>query len=124
LKALDADATPDWGTCPSNPPPSNEKFCGANSAAFATAAYNGSSYTPISADQTVYARCWTTGGNIPNDYSAASPGSAITEQSTAWVLVYSAPSGGSQLGYMSTTYFNPPGNNNSGSPVTNGLPGC
>jgi len=39
-RALDADATPAFGTCPSNPPPASEKYCGGWSNSCGSAAFS------------------------------------------------------------------------------------
>ena len=119
LKALDADATPDWGTCPSNPPPTNEKYCGASSGSCPGPAFSGCN-SSVAGGTTENASCWTTGSSINNSYSGASPGAGSTVSSNIWVDI---PALGGDP-WMSVLYFNPAGNAANGSPTTDNLPAC
>jgi hypothetical protein len=102
--ALDADATPAFGTCPSNPPPANEVYCGGWSNSCHTPSFSKSNCpTYVSQGTTVDPVCWTTGQMINNSYSAAAPGAHATLQSDIWIKVsnyLSSP-------WMNELWFNP-----------------
>ena len=107
LKVLDADATPDWGTCPSTiPPPANEEYCGANSGSCPGTAFSGCVRSCcLCAGKCVLLD--TTGTAINNSYSAASPGGNATVTSAIWVDI---PALGSEP-LDERLVFQSPGNN-------------
>ena len=114
-RTLDADATPAFGTCPSNPPPANEKYCGGWSNSCASAAFSQAN-CPVLVNQgtTVDPVCWTTGQTIYNNYSAAAPGANWTLDSDIWIKVsnYAADP------WMNELWFKPDNT------ASNGLPQC
>jgi hypothetical protein len=114
-RTLDADATPAFGTCPSNPPPANEVYCGGWSNSCASAAFSQSN-CPVYVTQgtTIEPICWTTGQTIYNNYSAVAPGATWTLESNVWVKV----SNYSSDPWMNDLWFNPDNT------ASNGLPHC
>ena len=85
---LDADATPAFGTCPSNPPPANEKYCGGWSNSCLSPSFSQANCpTYVNEGTTVHPICWTTGQTIYNNYSAAAPGQQWTLESDVWIKV-------------------------------------
>ena len=104
LAKLDADATPAFGTCPSNPPPASEAYCGGWSNACHAAAFSKSACpTYVSQGTTVHPVCWATGQMINNSYSAVSPGARYTLESDIWIKVSDYPSDP----WMNELWFNP-----------------
>jgi hypothetical protein len=101
---LDADATPAFGTCPSNPPPFDERYCGGNSNACPTDAFSPSACsTFVGQGTSISALCWTTGQTIYNNYSGAAPGPNYTLSSNIWIEVANYPS----TPWMNQLWFNP-----------------
>jgi hypothetical protein len=86
---LTADGLPAYGSCPSQPPPSNEKWCGANVDSCATAAFwvggTDDCTNPIQPGMAETVTCWASGSSVNNSESAVSPGSSFTKSSTIWV---------------------------------------
>jgi hypothetical protein len=106
LKALTADATQSFGTCPPNNPP---LYCGANSGSLDAAQYRTPGHSsPVAAGAVLHANCWVTGGKVTG---------TVGGSSTQWVHVVDDP-GGAGYPWMSVLYFPNPGS------VADGLPGC
>jgi hypothetical protein len=104
-KALLADATPDYGTCPaSNPPP----YCGGNSNMMPTPAFQ-TGEPVVAQGTTVYASCQTQGASITNGQSS----DPNLVSSSTWLRIPASN------GYMSDMWFNPPGG-----AADSGLPAC
>jgi hypothetical protein len=113
--ALDADATPAFGTCPSNPPPYSEKYCGGWSNSCATASFSQANCPNyVSQGTAVDPVCWASGQTIYNNYSAAASGPNWTLDSDIWVRVSNYPSDP----WMNELWFNPDDT------ASNGLPHC
>jgi hypothetical protein len=103
-KTLDADATPAFGTCPSNPPPFSERYCGGSSNSCTSAAFSpGSCANVVSQGTQISALCWMTGQTIYNNYSAAAPGANATLSSNIWIEVANYPG----APWMNQLWFNP-----------------
>jgi GDSL-like lipase/acylhydrolase family protein len=88
---LTADGTPAYGTCPSNPPPDDEKWCGGNIDSCSTDAFwinNGTTNActnPINQGTLETATCWATGQSVNNSDSAVAPGPQATQSSQTWI---------------------------------------
>jgi hypothetical protein len=105
-KALIADATPDYGTCPAANPPA---YCGGNSNIEPTAAFQPGVGPVVTAGTTVSASCQTQGGTV-NNLDSSDPNEVT---STTWLYIPTSN------GYMSDMWFNPPG-----ASADSGLPSC
>lgn len=101
---MDADATPAFGTCPSNPPPANEPWCGAGSNACMTPAFSTSNcLTDVNGGTAEQPVCWETGQMINNSYSAVAPGPNWTLESNQWIKVSNYPG----TPWMNVLWFSP-----------------
>lgn len=113
---LDADATPAFGACPSNPP-NDEENCGGSSSRCASASLSKEN-CPVAVSQGTRFEpvCWTNGETVYNSYSAAAPGPKWTLESAVWikvrVLSYQSDS------WMNELWFDPDNT------ASKGLPPC
>jgi len=112
---LDADATPAFGTCPSNPPPSSEKYCGGWSSSCSSPSFSQSGCPNlVHQGALVHPVCWVTGQMIYNNYSADAPGASWTLKSDIWIKVADYPSDP----WMNELWFDPDNT------ASDGLPAC
>jgi hypothetical protein len=116
VRPLDADATPAFGTCPSSPPPYDERNCGGSSSRCASASIAQNCPVAVSQGTRFGPVCWTEGQTVYNSYSAVAPGPKWTLKSVIWIKV--KVTGHRSDPWMNELWFKPDNT------ASDGLPSC